>query len=214
MVKELFDRSLKNILDPILQWVQPLVYSWYTFCPCVSSLEEMCISCLKEMRGPQYGDLQWVLGMHRDTHLHFPNGNSARQDLGGGRKFWRYHLLLGRDQQQQQQKQHAANTVIKFCPHYISLAFCLTTRGSWEPKLYIYSPKVYFCAKCHFWATIGLNQSHCRLLWFFWIFYTKYEIFIPSVCLPLPPCSCTNCTTTGHVAHYPNPSLICKVIWQ
>ena len=43
----------------------------------------MCPSWLKEMRGPQYGDLQWVLGMHRDRHLHFPNGNSARQDLGG-----------------------------------------------------------------------------------------------------------------------------------
>ena len=45
-----------------------------SFCPSISSL--------KEMRGPQYGDLQWVSGMHRDTHLHFPNGNSARQDLG------------------------------------------------------------------------------------------------------------------------------------
>ena len=81
------DQCFSNIFPRIHAWITKIytqieilklfVYAFQ------ASLEEMCPSWLKEMRGPQYGDLQWVLGMHRDRHLHFPNGNSARQDLGG-----------------------------------------------------------------------------------------------------------------------------------
>ena len=142
-----FDRLEKKHSRPF--FTMGLVYSWDTFCPCVSSLEEMCISCVKEMRGPQYGDLQWVLGMHRDNHLHFPNGNSARQDLEGGRKFWRSHLLLARHQHQQQHSDKLK------CPH---------KRGKLGVENYskkiVSSPKYSLCAICHCWATDLSNWSH------------------------------------------------------
>ena len=69
------------------------------------------------MRGPQYGDLQWVSGMHRDTHLHFPNGNSARQDLGEAEVLEIPPTATGQTTQQQQQGQ-TDTTVIKFCSHH------------------------------------------------------------------------------------------------
>ena len=176
----------------------------------------MCISCLEEMRGPQYGDLQWVLGMHRDTHLHFPNGNSARQDLEGwGRKFWRYHLLPT-GQQQTWYLSQISGVCCQQRPTVISLV--PTSYYPWmlfedKRELGVNYDLIFTMQACHIIWPICQRWTTDLSLSNFWK-CTKdlyYLSLLQSSSSSLPPCRSTNCTTTGHEADYLN-RLICSII--